>query len=199
MTPSVLWMRHGTCHDGLRHPAAHARPDSPLTAGGARGAERTARHLHHHGWRPALVTSSHLRRARHTAQIAARVVGTHLAQPEPVFAEWQAPHCVLGRSAAQYPTAYRTWRDQRASRPDSALPGGESLRRFAERAAQAATAAHRLTAEHGPVLIVSHRLLIGAVAALHLGYRDAADIFRYASDFHLTPAHLWAPNQEDHQ
>ncbi len=47
------------------------------------------------------------------------------------------------------------------------------------------------------MLVVSHRLLIGAVAALHHGYRHPADIFGYAGDFRLAPAHLWtAPPRE---
>jgi probable phosphoglycerate mutase len=41
------------------------------------------------------------------------------------------------------------------------------------------------------VLIVSHRLLIGAVAALHQGYQHPAEIFRYAKGFHLGPTRLW--------
>ncbi len=83
-------------------------------------------------------------------------------------------------------------KEQRARNPDSALPGGESLRAFAERALEAATLAHELATDNGPVLVVSHRLLIGAVAALHHGYRHPADIFGYASDFRLAPAQLWA-------
>ncbi|CAM2815348.1 Fructose-2,6-bisphosphatase [Saccharomonospora xinjiangensis] len=103
---------------------------------------------------------------------------------------------MLGLTPNQYPPDYITWRQQRADNPDSALPGGESLRAFAERALEVSTIAGDLATEHGPVLIVSHRLLIGAVAALHLGYRHAADIFSYATDFRLAPAQLWAPPRE---
>ncbi|MGH4014747.1 MAG: histidine phosphatase family protein [Pseudonocardiaceae bacterium] len=192
MTPAALWMRHGNCDDGLCRPGAHAHPGSPLTIAGTVEAELTARELHKHRWQPALIASSPLRRARQTAAIVAGALGTRLAEPISAFAEWRAPHCVLGLAHSQYPPDYLAWREQRAHNPDSALPGGESLRAFAERAAEAATIAGDLATEHGPVLIVSHRLLIGAVAALHHGYRHPADIFGYASDFRLAPAHLWA-------
>ncbi|MGW5052354.1 histidine phosphatase family protein [Actinokineospora sp. NPDC004072] len=196
MTPAALWMRHGTCDDGLCRPGAHARPDSPLTIAGTVEAELNARELHKHRWQPALIASSPLRRARQTAAIVARASDTRLAEPISAFAEWRAPHCVLGLASNQYPPDYITWRQQRADNPDSALPGGESLRAFAERALEAATIAGDLVTEYGPVLIVSHRLLIGAVAALHLGYRHPADIFGCASDFRLAPAQLWAPPRE---
>jgi len=192
MNPAVLWMRHGTSDDGLCRPRAHARPGSPLTIGGAVEAELTARELRKHHWQPTVVVASPLGRARQTAAIVARVLDTRLAEPIRAFAEWRAPDCVLGRAPNQYPPDYIAWREQRARNPDSALPGGESLRAFAERAHEAVTTAHDLAAEHGPVLIVSHRLLIGAVAGLHRGYRHPADIFNFASDFRLAPAHLWA-------
>lgn len=193
MIPSPLWMRHGTCDDGLCRPGAHARPGSPLTIAGIVEAELTARELHQRRWQPTLVVSSPLLRARQTAAIVASVLGARIAEPIDTFAEWQAPHCVLGRTSSQYPPDYLAWRERRAHDSDSVLPGGESLRMFAERAVEAATIADELTGENGTVLIVSHRLLIGAVAAQHHGYRHPADIFGFASDFRLGPAHLWAP------
>ncbi|MBI3687393.1 MAG: histidine phosphatase family protein [Actinobacteria bacterium] len=196
MTPAALWMRHGTCDDGLCRPGAHARPGSPLTIAGIVEADLTARELKKYRWQPALVAPSPLRRARQTATIAASALDTRIAEPISAFAEWRAPHYVLGLAPSQYPPDYTTWRQQRADNPDSALPGGESLRAFTERALEAATIAGDLATEHGPVLIVSHRLLIGAVAALHHGYRHPADIFDYASDFRLAPAQLWAPPRE---
>jgi 2,3-bisphosphoglycerate-dependent phosphoglycerate mutase len=196
MTPAALWMRHGTCDDGLCRPSAHARPGSPLTIAGTIEAELTTRELHTHRRQPALIAPSPLRRARQTAAIVASASDTRLAEPISAFAEWRVPHCVLGLAPSQYPPDYITWRQQRADNPDSALPGGESLRAFTERALEAATIANDLATEHGPVLIVSHRLLIGAVAALHHGYRHPAEIFGYASDFRLAPAQLWAPPRE---
>ncbi|MGL5864543.1 MAG: histidine phosphatase family protein [Dermatophilaceae bacterium] len=195
MTSVPRWMRHGTCTDGLYRPGAHARPGSPLTIAGTVEAELTARELDSHRWQPALIATSPLRRARQTGAIVARASGTRFAEQITAFAEWRAPHCVLGLAPNRYPPEYITWRQQRADNPDSALPGGESLRTFAERALEAATIADDLTTEHGSVLIVSHRLLIGAVAALHHGYLHPADIFGYASNFRLPPAQLWAPSR----
>lgn len=191
MNPSPVWVRHGTSDDGLCRPSAHARPDSPLTVGGTIEAEQTARRFCDHRWQPALITSSPLRRARETATIMANMLSAHLAQPVAAFAEWLAPHCVLGRAATQYPPDYLTWREQRTHEPDSALPGGESLRAFAARALDADTLARDLATEHGLVLIVSHRLLIGAVAALHAGHRHPADVFGHATHFRLSPAQPW--------
>jgi broad specificity phosphatase PhoE len=192
MNPAALWMRHGTCDDGLRRPDAHARPGSPLTIAGAVEAELAARKLHEHRLQPTLIVSSPLRRARQTATIVAGALDTCLAEPLSAFAEWQAPHCVLGRTPSQYPPDYIAWREQRTNIPDSALSGSESLHAFTQRAREAATIASDLATENGPVLIVSHRLLIGAVAALHRGYQHPGDIFSYARDFRLAPAQLWA-------
>jgi probable phosphoglycerate mutase len=185
-------MRHGTCDDGLCRPRAHARPDSPLTIGGIVEAELTAHELRRHRWQPSLIVPSPLRRARQTASIVARTFGARVAEPIATFAEWRAPLCVLGRTPAQYPPEYVAWREQRTNDVDSALMGGESLRAFAERAAKASAMAHELATQHGPVLVVSHRLLIGAVVAIHRGHRQPAEIFGFASDFRLAPAHLWA-------
>lgn len=192
---AVVWRRHGTCDDGLCRPGAHARPGSPLTLAGMVEAELTASRLAERQWKPALVVSSPLRRAHQTASIVARTLDLHLAPPAAVFTEWQAPHCVLGRSPADYPPEYLAWRSHRDHQLDSALPDGESLHAFADRAAEADAVARVLAAKHGAVLIVSHRLLIGAVAAAHAGQRDPATVFRLASDFRLPPAHLWAPRQ----
>jgi probable phosphoglycerate mutase len=197
MTATVLWMRHGTCADGLRQPDAHAWPDSPLTIAGAREVVSAARRLRDYQWRASLIVSSPLRRARHTAAIAVLILGVPLARTFAAFTEWRAPHCVLGRTAAEYPPAYQLWRQQRTHVPDGALPGGESLAAFADRARYAATVADDLAARQGPILIVSHRLLIGAIAALHYGHQHPADIFDFASGFRLAPAHTWTPHLGD--
>lgn len=193
MTPLVIWMRHGTCDDGLCRPGAHAQPGSPLTIAGMVESELTAQRLAQRRWKPALIVSSPLRRAHQTAALVARVLGIHIARPAALFTEWQAPHCVLGLAPGQYPPEYLRWRQQRDQQPDSAMPGGESLRAFADRAAEAQAAAQALATKHGTVLIVAHRLLIGAVAATCDGHRDPTVVFRLASDFRLQPAQLWAP------
>jgi broad specificity phosphatase PhoE len=192
MIPTLVWMRHGTCDDGLCRPGAHARPGSPLTIAGIVEAELTAQRLHQHGWPPALVVSSPLLRARQTAAVAATTLTARIAEPTVVFAEWHAPYCVLGRTSNQYPPDYLAWRERRSHELGSALPGGESLSRFADRAVEAMAVAGGLARDNGAILIASHRLLIGAVAALHNGYWHPADIFGFAGDFRLAPAHLWA-------
>ncbi|GAB3209131.1 hypothetical protein GCM10027294_22290 [Marinactinospora endophytica] len=190
-----MWMRHGTCEDGLKRPHAHPRPDSPLIFKGAVEVEMTAHSLRSHYEPPALVIPSPLRRARQTAAIVASTLGARLGAPIGAFTEWIAPKCVLGRTPEEYPDDYRAWRNQRAQNTQCALPGGESLHAFSSRAQSAATIAGDLAFRHGPVLIVSHRLLIGAVAALHIGSRDPVAVFDFAKDFHLDPSRLWAPLQ----
>lgn len=197
MSVAVMWMRHGTCEDGLQRPAAHARPGSQLSVHGQREAELTARELRSSRAAFALVTSSPQDRARQTAAVVARALSTRLGEPFDTFGEWRAPDCVLGLAPHEYPAAYLDWRDRRDVEPDSALPGGESLNAFANRALDAIALAATLTAEHGPVLIVSHRLLIGAVAAVHGDLRRPADVFRSACKFRLPPAHLWQPPPKD--
>lgn len=115
-------------------------------------------------------------RARESAVVVAAVLGLPEVEPEPLVAEWRAPHCVLGLASDEYPAEYQDWRQHRADDIDSALPGGESLRPFAVRAAEAAMVmAGR--AEGRSILVVSHRVLIGAVAALAQGNRQPAVIF----------------------
>lgn len=196
LTPAVLWMRHGTSDDGLCRPRAHARPGSPLTIGGAIEVERIARSLVRHRWQPSAIASSPLRRTRQTATIAASLLDVPTVLSDPSLQEWRAPHCVVGLAPEQYPPKYLAWREHRARHTDTALPGGESLQVFAERAVDAATLATGLAAEYGNVLMVSHRLLIGAVAAIYEGHQAPADLFQHASGFRLLPAQVWAPRMD---
>src|SRR6266508_2960166 len=75
MTPTVVWMRHGTCADGHLNPAAHARLDSPLHPLGVDQVTAAATALRAAGWRPALVVTSPLPRAAASAATAAAVFG----------------------------------------------------------------------------------------------------------------------------
>jgi probable phosphoglycerate mutase len=191
MSTTATWMRHGTCADGLFRPAAHARPESPLTAAGKQEVELAALRLRSGSAEVAIVTSSPLIRARQTAAVVAQGLNSRLAEPFDVFAEWHAPDCVLGLAPHEYPAAYLDWRVRRATDPDSALLGGESLTDFAARAVDATALATLLTEIHGQVIIVSHRLIIGAVAAFYSGLQHPAEVFEAAADFRLRPAHLW--------
>lgn len=190
--PRVAWMRHGTSVDGLCRPNAHAQPSSPLAIVGALEVESAAARIS--AERPAVgrIVTSPLRRARQTAAIVSAATGHTTADPLSIFEEWRAPDCVLGLAPVDYPRDYRMWRAVRARYPSSALPGGESLQAFATRAATANATAQALANEHGRVLVVSHRVLIGAVAATVTGIRDPAEIFAYATGFELEPAGIWA-------
>ena len=91
MSLAALWMRHGTCGDGLYRPGAHARPDSSLTIVGAVETMRTVRELHKRRCHPTLVVSSPLRRARQTAAVVACTSGTQLGEPIRADAAGAAP------------------------------------------------------------------------------------------------------------
>jgi broad specificity phosphatase PhoE len=192
MTAAVQWIRHGTCEDGQERPTAHARPESSLAPTGRAEVIAAADRLRRERAIPHLIVPSTLQRALETAAILAAILGTALAEPDPAFAEWHAPHCVLGLGAADYPPEYRTWKAVRASHPDSALPGGESLAAFAERARVAAVRARELADHYGQVLVVSHRLLIGAVAAVEETAHEPAELFTAACTFELAPAQTWS-------
>ncbi|MGY4912552.1 histidine phosphatase family protein [Micromonospora aurantiaca (nom. illeg.)] len=187
---TTLWIRHGTSLDGITRPHAHARPDTPLTARGAAQIAATAHALRDRGVRPAIVlTSPHLRAAT-SAEILAAMLGARLATPNPLYAEWRAPDCVLGKGPDEYPSEYQTWRTDRLRDPNSALAGGESLTALYERAT-AASAILGHAGKGSTALIVSHRMLIGAVAAITAGASRPQDVFQAARRFTLAPAGIW--------
>jgi broad specificity phosphatase PhoE len=192
-TPAVVWMRHGTCTDGHLDPAAHARPDSPLHPLGVDQVIAAATALRAAGWRPALVVTSPLPRAAASAVAAAAVFGLARVSHDPLLREWAAPTCVLGRGPQDYPADYQAWRVNRLTAVDSALPGGESLRQVRDRAAAARAHVAELADQHGTVLVVSHRVLIGCVAAIHAGSTDPTEVFNRARALPLAPAGLWRP------
>jgi broad specificity phosphatase PhoE len=186
----VLWMRHGTSHDGLRRPGAHARPDTPLADIGHAQALAAAGRLRAAG--PALVVSSPLRRARATAELLATALPAPLGLAADDLAEWRAPDCVLGLGPENYPPPYRHWRALRIRQPELALPGGESVAEFARRADRARRDVRRLVEDiGGPLVVVSHRVLIGAVAALDAGMIEPGAVFTAATACALAPAGVW--------
>lgn len=193
MSTTVQWLRHGTCEDGHQRPKAHARPDSPLTPDGRAEAISAAVRLCSGYQVPHLIVPSPLPRALETAEIIAALLGSAVADPDPVFSEWRAPECVLGIEPAGYPPEYRAWKVRRASYPATALTGGESLTAFAERARVAMGRSQLLADQYGSLLIVSHRLLIGAVAAIGDCVNEPAELFTAASAFQLGPAQFWSP------
>jgi broad specificity phosphatase PhoE len=193
MSGTVQWIRHGTCEDGYHRPNAHARPGSRLAPEGRAEAIGAADRLRDTRKVPLLIIPSPLPRALETAAILAALMGSAVADPDPVFTEWRAPDCVLGLEPAAYPPAYRDWKNRRASCPATALTGGESLATFAERARVAVARSWDLADRYGSILIVSHRLLIGAVAAIEECAHEPAELFTAASTFRLEPAQIWSP------
>ncbi|MGH3871777.1 MAG: histidine phosphatase family protein [Pseudonocardiaceae bacterium] len=108
------------------------------------------------------------------------------------LSERRAPDRVLGLAPDDYPPQYRRWRKQRAAHPYLALPGGESLADFTERADRACRTVDQLACDASGLLVaVSHRVLIGAVVALHEGVTEPDAVFTAASAFPLEPAALW--------
>ncbi|MEU9505743.1 histidine phosphatase family protein [Micromonospora sp. NPDC048170] len=187
---TTLWIRHGTSLDGITRPHAHARPETPLTARGAAQIAATAHALRDRGVRPAIVLTSPHPRAATSAEILAALLCVPLAVPNPLYAEWRAPDCVIGKGPEDYPSEYQTWRTDRLRDPDSALAGGESLTALYERATAAATVLGH-AGEADSALIVSHRMLIGAVAAITAGASRPQDVFQAARRFTLAPAGIW--------
>jgi probable phosphoglycerate mutase len=125
-----------------------------------------------------------------SAEILAALLDVPLATPNPLYAEWRAPDCVLGKEPEEYPFEYQTWRTHRLREPDSTLAGGESLRALYERAT-AASAILGHAGEGNTALIVSHRVFIGAVAAITAGASCPQDVFQAACRFTLAPAGIW--------
>lgn len=187
----IGWMRHGTSLDGEQRPRAHARPDTDLSEGGRAEAVAAAEQLRAQS--PSLIIASPLRRAAITAELLSDALGVPLIADVGEIVEWRAPACVLGVTPEEYPPQYQHWRENRAQRPHSALPGGESLSQFNDRAARAAQVVRGYAERFGPgaVIAVSHKLLIGAVAAHHTGIVEPSAVFTHASSFALAPASVW--------
>jgi len=192
--PTVIWMRHGICTDGYQRPDAYARPDSPLHPIGTEQVTASARALLAESWRPELIVTSTLPRTVATAEVMASLLRIATIHRADVLREWAAPTCVLGVGPHDYPHEYRTWRQGRLTHIDTALPGGESLQAVRDRAATALKYVTDLADRYRDVLVVSHRILIGCVAALHAGTDDPAQVFERASRFSLAPAGLWRPH-----
>ncbi|WP_372494215.1 histidine phosphatase family protein [Actinoallomurus purpureus] len=183
-----IWLRHGTCEDGLRRPRAHARPDSALTEQGEREVIAAAMS---HSEAVTLILTSPLRRAVASAAILSDRWQVPVAPPDERLAEWRAPSCVLGREPTEYPPPYRAWQRRRLTEPDDALPGGESLRALADRAESARVHVLTLAERIGLIVVVSHRVFIGCIAARSAGIDDPADMFTFARRFTIEPAGSW--------
>ncbi|WP_165989028.1 histidine phosphatase family protein [Streptomyces sp. YIM 98790] len=162
--PDIWLMRHGA-YDGHR-PGLHAPSDAPLTPEGRQ-------HLISALPLPAGITgiiTSPLPRARQTAEVLRDLTGLTLLDASDLLAEWRAPTCVLNRTPDTYPPAYRAWRTLRTTSPDLACEDGESLSALHSRATRCVAYLHDLAArQQGPLLAVSHKLLLGVLTHLPQG------------------------------
>ncbi len=161
-----IWlMRHAHYEGHL--PGHHAHPDAPLSDEGRAQARQAARSL------PrgiASVLTSTMPRAQETAVIICQHTGLPLVAASDAFVEWRAPRSILGKGPADYPSAYRTWRQQRLSRPELRCEDGESLLELHQRVTEG-SALLALTARSGGVLLVSHTIFLGVLTRLHEGPR----------------------------
>lgn len=159
-----IWlMRHGA-YEGHR-PGHHAPHEAALTVEGRAGVRRS---LPLPNGITAIVTSP-IPRARQTASLIAHLTGLPIVATSGLLAEWRAPSIVLGRTAETYPPAYRTWRARRLANPSLRCEDGESLTDLHTRARYCAAFLHHTAQRHGPVLTVSHTLLLGVLTHLAEG------------------------------
>lgn len=159
-----IWlMRHGA-YEGHR-PGYHAPHEAALTADGRDGVRRS---LPLPEGITAIVTSP-IPRARQTASLIAHLTGLPIVATSGLLAEWRAPSIVLGRTAETYPPAYRAWRARRLANPSLHCEDGESLTDLHTRARRCAAFLHHTARRHGPVLAVSHTLLLGVLTHLAEG------------------------------
>jgi probable phosphoglycerate mutase len=85
------------------------------------------------------------------------------------LSEWRPPSCVYGKTPDEYDDDYRLWRYKRSQNPDLAYQDGESLSNLHLRAIRAVSELRRLAADNGPLLVVSHKVLLGVIAHRHCG------------------------------
>ncbi len=162
--------RHAQDESARSTPSYHPFPESPLTELGIASARAAAATLAEDY---AGIVYSPIRRAKDTAELFAEVSGLPLLAEEPSLGEWRPPSCVYGKTPDQYDDDYRAWRYARTADPTFAYQDGESLFALHQRAGLAATILTQLTAEHGPLLAVSHKMLLGMISHLDLGPAEA--------------------------
>lgn len=182
-----IWlMRHGA-YEGHR-PGHHAPHEAALTVEGRAGVRRS---LPLPNGITAIVTSP-IPRARQTASLIAHLTGLPIVATSGLLAEWRAPSIVLGRTAETYPPAYRTWRARRLANPSLRCEDGESLTDLHTRARYCASFLHHTAQRHGPVLAVSHTLLLGVLTHLPEGpaaFATAAKAPWQFVELRLLPTH----------
>ncbi|MGX2995784.1 histidine phosphatase family protein [Streptomyces sp. JNUCC 64] len=159
-----IWlMRHGA-YQGHR-PGHHAPHDAALTQ---EGRDQVRRSLPLPNGVTAIVTSP-IPRARQTATLVSHLTGLPIVATSGLLAEWRAPSIVLGHTSETYPPVYRVWRAHRLANPSLRCEDGESLTDLHTRARHCAAFLHHAAGRHGPLLAVSHTLLLGVLTRLQEG------------------------------
>lgn len=162
--------RHAQDESARTTPTYHPRPDSPLTEHGIGQARRAAKNL---ATDYAGIAHSPILRAWQTAELFSDVSGIPLLAELPCLSEWRPPSSVYGKTPDQYDDKYRRWRYARTEDPSLAYQDGESLLALHQRAELAVCELARLAAENGPLLIVSHKVFLGVIAARNHGPVEA--------------------------
>ena len=159
-----IWlMRHGA-YEGHR-PGYHAPNEAALTK---EGGEQISRSLPLPDAITSIVTSP-IPRACQSASLLSHLTGVPVVATSDLLAEWRAPSIVLGRTPETYPTAYRVWRQRRIEHPALRCEDGESLTELHTRALRCAAFLGHTAKRLGPVLAISHTLLLGVLVDLEEG------------------------------
>ena len=156
----ILLARHGETDHNVPPPRVQGWIDTPLNDTGRAQARELAEAVRPHGI--AAVYSSHLSRARETAEIVAEAIGTQATVDER-FAEsnrgtWEGR--LLDEIAREEPELWAAWR---RGGGDFRFPHGESLQEHADRVA---AALHDVRGGDMPALIVCHGGTIRCAFAL---------------------------------
>ncbi|MGD3109406.1 histidine phosphatase family protein [Streptomyces sp. YGL11-2] len=159
-----IWlMRHGA-YEG--HRTGHHAPFSAILT--EEGHEQVRRALPLPDNITGIVTSP-IPRARQTADRVAHLTGLPIVATSELLAEWRAPSSVLGRTSDAYPPGYQAWRTRRLAKPSLRFEDGESLADLHTRAARCTCFLRRTAHLHGPLLAVSHKLILGVLTHLNEG------------------------------
>jgi broad specificity phosphatase PhoE len=161
-----IWLMRHAAYAG-HHPGHHAPPDAPLTKEGRQQVRDT---LPLAPDTQGIVTSP-LRRARQTAELLNHHTGLPILAVSDLLSEWRAPTTILDRTPASYPPEYKRWRQQRLDEPTSRYEDAETLAELHHRATTCAAFLSTVADEHGTILAVSHKLLLGVLTRCEGGPR----------------------------
>lgn len=173
---NILWLRHAEVSENRIY--NHVSDKALVTKAGLEAAREQLRSIEID--RPRLIFSSPLQRAVQTADLVSNVFSGPLPQTNAVFSEWRPPRLMVDVPPIEEPWFYDAWRSHRLAYPNSTFDHSESVAAFARRAQLALSLASSAAVDGGTIVVVSHKVLIGAVAAIHGGARGASEIFESA-------------------